>query len=39
MTVCSVPVLHNTTANTAIHEINEHHHVHRYVLSNDNDPA
>jgi hypothetical protein len=39
MTVCSVPVLHNTTASRAIHKSNEHRHVHRYVLINDNEPA
>jgi len=39
MTVCSVPVLHNTTANNAIQPFKENYHVHRYVLSNGIDPA
>jgi len=39
MTVCSVPVQHNTTASNAIQKQNENDHEHQYVLINDNEPA
>jgi len=39
MTVCSVPVQHNTTASSAIHKQDENDHVHRYFLINENEPA
>jgi len=39
MTVCSVPVQHNTTASSAIQKQTENDHVPQYVLINGNEPA
>ena len=39
MTVCSVPVQHNTTASNAIQNQTENDHALRYILINENEPA